>query len=74
MSHQQVMSYLIGGGDHYKSHTFAFLNWDRLSAIRMERIVNETNKKEEQRMPVEDTKRESVATSTKNILSTTPIP
>ncbi|KIJ10851.1 hypothetical protein PAXINDRAFT_16187 [Paxillus involutus ATCC 200175] len=38
MSHQQVMSYLIGGGDHYKSHTFAFLNWDRVTDLvtRME--------------------------------------
>ncbi|KAF8550781.1 hypothetical protein OG21DRAFT_1478399 [Imleria badia] len=22
LSHQQVMSYIVGGGDHYKSHTF----------------------------------------------------
>lgn len=27
LSHQQVMSYLIGGGDHYKSHTFQVLKW-----------------------------------------------
>lgn len=27
MSHQQVMSYLIGGGDHYKSDTFRLLKW-----------------------------------------------
>ncbi|KAH9848698.1 hypothetical protein C2E23DRAFT_697913, partial [Lenzites betulinus] len=33
MSHQQVMSYLIGGGDVYRSHTFRVLHWgsfDRL--------------------------------------------
>ncbi|KAJ7119794.1 hypothetical protein C8R44DRAFT_539000, partial [Mycena epipterygia] len=27
MSHQQVMSYLIGGGDHYCSHTFKTVRW-----------------------------------------------
>ncbi|KAH7908088.1 hypothetical protein BJ138DRAFT_980360, partial [Hygrophoropsis aurantiaca] len=27
MSHQQVMSYLIGGGDVYKSHLFSLLPW-----------------------------------------------
>lgn len=27
ISHQQVMSYLIGGGDHYISHTFQSFNW-----------------------------------------------
>ncbi|KAJ6579753.1 hypothetical protein B0H10DRAFT_1637725, partial [Mycena sp. CBHHK59/15] len=33
LSHQQVMSYLVGGGDHYKSHSFRVLHWgdfDRL--------------------------------------------
>ncbi|EIM85265.1 uncharacterized protein STEHIDRAFT_34259, partial [Stereum hirsutum FP-91666 SS1] len=27
ISHQQVMSYLVGGGDSYKSHTFKTLYW-----------------------------------------------
>ncbi|KAG1797047.1 uncharacterized protein HD556DRAFT_1306744 [Suillus plorans] len=27
MSHQQVMSYLIGGGDYYTSHTFETVKW-----------------------------------------------
>lgn len=27
ISHQQVMSYLVGGGDHYSSHTFRNLYW-----------------------------------------------
>ena len=27
ISHQQVMSYLVGGGDHYTSHTFKLLYW-----------------------------------------------
>jgi hypothetical protein len=27
LSHQQVMSYLVGGGDHYTSHTFRVLQW-----------------------------------------------
>ncbi|KAJ3014361.1 hypothetical protein NUW54_g1326 [Trametes sanguinea] len=33
ISHQQVMSYLVGGGDYYSSHTFHVLHWgafDRL--------------------------------------------
>ncbi|EIW53407.1 uncharacterized protein TRAVEDRAFT_133805, partial [Trametes versicolor FP-101664 SS1] len=33
ISHQQVMSYLVGGGDVYRSHTFRVLHWgafDRL--------------------------------------------
>lgn len=29
MSHQQVMSYLIGGGDFYTSHSFRNLSWYR---------------------------------------------
>ncbi|KAG1839206.1 hypothetical protein DFJ58DRAFT_718576 [Suillus subalutaceus] len=28
MSHQQIMSYLVGGGDHYSSHTFQTFKWD----------------------------------------------
>ncbi|KAF5322401.1 hypothetical protein D9619_001300 [Psilocybe cf. subviscida] len=31
ISHPQVMSYLIGGGDHYKSHKFTVLNWHAIS-------------------------------------------
>lgn len=27
ISHQQVMSYLIGGGDHYTSHRFQVVHW-----------------------------------------------
>jgi hypothetical protein len=27
MSHQQIMSYLVGGGDHYSSHTFRTFRW-----------------------------------------------
>ena len=27
-SHQQVMSYLVGGGDVYRSHTFRVLHWN----------------------------------------------
>jgi len=27
ISHQQVMSYLIGGGDHYTSHQFQVVHW-----------------------------------------------
>ncbi|KAG2743632.1 hypothetical protein P692DRAFT_20745521 [Suillus brevipes Sb2] len=27
MSHQQVMSYLVGGGDHYSSHVFHTFKW-----------------------------------------------
>ncbi|KAA1478401.1 hypothetical protein DENSPDRAFT_788082, partial [Dentipellis sp. KUC8613] len=30
LSHPQVMSYLVGGGDHYSSHQFQNLNWGSL--------------------------------------------
>ncbi|KZV66483.1 hypothetical protein PENSPDRAFT_701175, partial [Peniophora sp. CONT] len=30
LSYAQVMSYLVGGGDHYSSHTFRNLNWSML--------------------------------------------
>lgn len=30
LSYAQVMSYLVGGGDHYSSHTFRNLNWGML--------------------------------------------
>lgn len=30
LSYQQVMSYLVGGGDHYHSHIFASLPWSQL--------------------------------------------
>ena len=28
---QQVMSYIVGGGDHYKSHSFVVVSCDHLS-------------------------------------------
>ncbi|KZO96691.1 hypothetical protein CALVIDRAFT_481063, partial [Calocera viscosa TUFC12733] len=31
MSHQQVMSYYVGGGDHYTTHRFARLQWGYVS-------------------------------------------
>ncbi|KAA1478248.1 hypothetical protein DENSPDRAFT_861822 [Dentipellis sp. KUC8613] len=33
LSHQQVMSYLVGGGDHYTSHMFQPLHWGSLDAF-----------------------------------------
>ena len=33
MSHQQVMSNLIGGGDHYKSQAFVSVNWGHLHNV-----------------------------------------
>ena len=30
MFHQQVMSYLVGGGDHYKSHSFFSVSWEQV--------------------------------------------
>ncbi|KAJ6498474.1 hypothetical protein C8R47DRAFT_1111867 [Mycena vitilis] len=39
MSHQQVMSYLLGGGDVYASHTFKVVKWgdfDRMIAKQEE--------------------------------------
>ncbi|EGO28292.1 hypothetical protein SERLADRAFT_405892 [Serpula lacrymans var. lacrymans S7.9] len=29
LSHQQVMSYLVGGGDHYTSHTYKMIKWQQ---------------------------------------------
>ncbi|KAI9056617.1 hypothetical protein FKP32DRAFT_1547312, partial [Trametes sanguinea] len=33
ISHQQVMSYLVGGGDAYRSHTFRILHWGSFDRI-----------------------------------------
>lgn len=33
LSHQQVMSYLVSSGDHYKSHCFISILWDRLHCL-----------------------------------------
>ncbi|KAF8143075.1 hypothetical protein K438DRAFT_2110948, partial [Mycena galopus ATCC 62051] len=33
LSHQQVMSYLIGGGDCYKSHTFTNVRWGDIDRL-----------------------------------------
>ncbi|KAJ8473925.1 hypothetical protein ONZ51_g7564 [Trametes cubensis] len=33
MSHQQVMSYLVGGGDVYTSHTFRILHWGKFDRL-----------------------------------------
>lgn len=47
MSHQQVMSYLIGGGDHYKSETFRLLKWAELDRfIRAELKETQWDRKE----------------------------
>ncbi|KAG2084532.1 uncharacterized protein F5147DRAFT_748794 [Suillus discolor] len=43
MSHQQVMSYLIGGGDYYTSHTFETIKWYEFCAnevVRLCRVLN----------------------------------
>ncbi|KAI9069267.1 hypothetical protein FKP32DRAFT_1540771, partial [Trametes sanguinea] len=44
VSHQQVMSYLVGGGDVYRSHSFRVLHWgsfDRLFANDPSAIVEQ---------------------------------
>lgn len=33
ISHQQVMSYLVGGGDYYTSHSYAILHWGGFSKL-----------------------------------------
>jgi hypothetical protein len=45
MSHQQIMSYLVGGGDYYSSHTFQMFKWfDFVKAIeRMEHQTTQEN-------------------------------
>ncbi|KZV62853.1 hypothetical protein PENSPDRAFT_551691, partial [Peniophora sp. CONT] len=37
LSHQQVMAFLVGGGDHYTSHTFRTLNWGVVTRYIRER-------------------------------------
>lgn len=39
LSHQQVMSYIVGGGDHYTSHRFRTMNWGSV-----ERFIREQEK------------------------------
>lgn len=41
ISHQQVMSYLVGGGDHYTDHSFRVLYWGGLD--RHIRSLSSTN-------------------------------
>lgn len=50
ISHQQVMSYLVGGGDTYTSHTFKILYW--VSFDRMFRTHFKENWSERRRGPV----------------------
>jgi hypothetical protein len=33
LSHQQIMSYIVGGGDCYKSHSFSILHWGSFDKI-----------------------------------------
>lgn len=40
LSHQQVMSYLVAGGDHYKSHSFVSLSWDCLDSMFHSSVTN----------------------------------
>ncbi|VDB96204.1 unnamed protein product [Peniophora sp. CBMAI 1063] len=54
LSYAQVMSYLVGGGDHYSSHTFRNLNWGMLDRfVRLEEQERGLFPKEA-REPVED--------------------
>lgn len=41
ISHPQVLSYLVGGGDHYKSEEFKALHWGSFSRL-VGRILKET--------------------------------
>ncbi|KAJ6470898.1 hypothetical protein C8R45DRAFT_765112, partial [Mycena sanguinolenta] len=46
ISHQQVMSYLVGGGDCYSSHTFKIVKWgdyDRLIEQQEKALTNTDN-------------------------------
>jgi len=42
ISHQQVMSYLIGGGDHYTSHKFQIVHWGSICRF-VESVLREDN-------------------------------
>lgn len=48
LSHQQVMSYIVGGGDHYKSHAFISVNWPRLDDIVQQLEDGTVNSENEQ--------------------------
>lgn len=41
LSHQQVMSYLVGGGDHYTGHTFRTLYWGSFDRWIRQKMPNE---------------------------------
>ena len=44
MSHQQIMSYLVGGGDHYTSHKFSAIRWSGFDRrVRQHFEQNEEN-------------------------------
>ncbi|VDC05031.1 unnamed protein product [Peniophora sp. CBMAI 1063] len=40
LSHQQVMSYLVGGGDFYSSHQFASLYWGDMSKFHLPPVLS----------------------------------
>jgi hypothetical protein len=44
-SHQQVMSHLIGGGDHYKANTFKLLKWAEIDRHIKSQLYENTQEK-----------------------------
>ncbi|KAK7038370.1 hypothetical protein R3P38DRAFT_2417563, partial [Favolaschia claudopus] len=47
ISHQQVMSYLIGGGDYYSSHTFKTVKWGEIDRQAADNLSVEVPEDEE---------------------------
>ena len=43
ISHQQVMSYLVGSGDYYTSHSFKMLHWRAFDKLFKRHFREETN-------------------------------
>lgn len=46
VSHQQVMSYLVGGGDHYTSNTFQLLYWSAFDRLINRMLSNSQDNNE----------------------------
>jgi len=54
ISHQQVMSYLIGGGDHYTKHKFQIIHWGSIFRYVESKTRESTGTCETAEIPPED--------------------
>ncbi|KAI0324867.1 hypothetical protein GY45DRAFT_1213321, partial [Cubamyces sp. BRFM 1775] len=54
ISHQQVMSYLVGGGDVYRSHTFRALHWGSFDCLFKRSFPSDLTQRDAPEAPVSD--------------------